>query len=205
MPEFQSFPKIPRLKNSLMRITEKIDGTNAQILIPEQPAQPVQAGSRNRWIYPNTEENRQQDNYGFAAWVKDNETMLRRLGPGRHFGEWWGAGVGPRSYGMASKVFSLFNVSRYRKSGLPEGVPVQLVPVLYEGPVDYRVIDDIRAKLVAEGSVAAPGFMNPEGMVIQIGDFMYKDIIEKLGPSPEELPKGKGTNLVWRENDLVFV
>lgn len=31
--EFVKFPKIPRLHNSFMRITEKIDGTNAQILI----------------------------------------------------------------------------------------------------------------------------------------------------------------------------
>jgi hypothetical protein len=40
MGDFEPFPKIPRLKNSLMRITEKIDGTNAQILIPEDPEQP---------------------------------------------------------------------------------------------------------------------------------------------------------------------
>jgi hypothetical protein len=182
MPEFESFPKIPRLKNSLMRITEKIDGTNAQILIPEDPGQPIQAGSRNRWIYPGKD----TDNYGFAGWVAENETMLRRLGPGRHFGEWWGAGIGPRRYAMAGKVFSLFNVARYSKSGLPDGVPVSLVPVLYEGPVDYRMVDECRERLVARGSVAAPGFMNPEGLVIQIANFTYKDIIEKLGPSPEE-------------------
>ena len=39
--EFVKFPKIPRLKNSLMRITEKIDGTNAQIIIPEDSGQPI--------------------------------------------------------------------------------------------------------------------------------------------------------------------
>lgn len=170
-----------------MRITEKIDGTNAQILIPEDPGQPIQAGSRNRWIYPNTEENKQQDNYGFAGWVKDNETMLRRLGPGRHYGEWWGAGIG-RKYDMETKVFSLFNVGRYAKNGLPEGVPVQLVPVLYEGDCSNQdeKVDFYWRCLLAEGSKAAPGFMNPEGMVIQIGDFVYKHIIEKTGPSPEE-------------------
>lgn len=188
MADFESFPKIPRLKNSLMRITEKIDGTNAQILIPGDPNAPIQAGSRNRWISPNTEGNKQLDNYGFAAWVYENEAMLRRLGPGRHFGEWWGAGIGPRRYGMDTKVFSLFNVARFAKSGLPEGLPpsVRTVPLLYEGPVDYRVVDECRQRLISEGSMAAPGFMNPEGMVIEIGPFRYKDIIEKLGPSPEE-------------------
>ena len=187
--EFEMFPKIPRLKNSLMRITEKIDGTNAQILISEDENLPVQAGSRNRWIYPNTEENKAADNFGFAAWVSDNSTMLRRLGPGRHFGEWWGAGVG-RRYDMETKVFSLFNVARYRKNGLPEGVPVSLVPVLYEGPVDYDQVAIWRESLKACGSPAAQHhgkiFLNPEGMVVQIGEFVYKDIIEKTGPSPEE-------------------
>jgi hypothetical protein len=177
--EFEKFPKIPRLKNSLMRITEKIDGTNAQILIPDNPGQPIQAGSRNRWIYPG----KTTDNYGFAQWVEENSTMLRRLGPGRHYGEWWGQGVG-RGYGMAGKTFSLFNVGRY-KNGLPEGVPVSLVPVLYEGPVDMDMAGYIRKLLVATGSKAAPGFMKPEGTVVQIGEFVYKDIIEKDGPSPE--------------------
>lgn len=183
--EFEHFPKIPRLKNSLMRITEKIDGTNAQIVIPDDPGQPIQAGSRNRWIWPNDDGDRTKDNYGFAAWVAENETMLRRLGPGRHFGEWWGQGIG-RNYGMAEKRFSLFNVGRYAKSGLPEGVPVQLVPVLYEGPVDMDMAQYVRRILVQTGSQAAPGFMNPEGTVVQIGAFTYKDIIEKTGPSPEE-------------------
>lgn len=180
--EFEKFPKIPRLKNSLMRITEKIDGTNAQIVIPDDPSQPIQAGSRNRWVTPGPA----TDNYGFAAWVEENETMLRRLGPGRHFGEWWGNGIG-RNYGMEGKVLSLFNVARYAKSGLPEGVPVQLVPVLYEGPYDLATAAYWREWLVSNGSVAKSGFMNPEGLVIQIGTFIYKDIIEKAGPSPEEV------------------
>lgn len=184
--EFEHFPKIPRLKNSFMRITEKIDGTNAQIVIPENSAEPIQAGSRNRWIWPNTPEDRQKDNYGFAAWVAENEAMLRRLGPGRHFGEWWGQGIG-RNYGMAGKVFSLFNVGRYAKSGLPEGVPVQLVPVLYEGPVSLTAPMEARMRLLEEGSHAAPDFKGlPEGTVVEIGPFRYKDIIEKQGPSPEE-------------------
>jgi hypothetical protein len=188
--EFEKFPKIPRLSNSFMRITEKIDGTNAQILIT--PDGRIQAGSRNRWIWPNTEDDKTKDNYGFASWVKENETLLRRLGPGRHFGEWWGHGIG-RNYGMAGRKFSLFNVGRFAKSGLPEGLPdigVGLVPVFYEGPVDMERTSFWREKLIAEGSVAMPGFMQPEGTVVEVGPFMYKDIIEKTGPSPEEKADG---------------
>lgn len=187
MSEFIKFPKIPRLRNSLMRITEKIDGTNAQIVVPENEGQPLQAGSRNRWIYPG----KTTDNFGFASWVEENATMLRRLGPGRHYGEWWGAGIG-RNYDMEKKVFSLFNVARYAKSGLPEGlaeIGVSLVPVMYEGPVEMAIPEYCRERLLTSGSLAKPGFMNPEGTVVQIGDFMYKDIIEKTGPSPEENTK----------------
>lgn len=111
--------------------------------------------------------------------------MLRRLGPGRHYGEWWGAGIG-RKYDMETRVFSLFNVGRYAKDGLPEGVPVSLVPVIYAGPVDMNYVTTCRESLIQYGSVVKPGFMQPEGMVIQIGEFVYKDIIEKTGPSPEE-------------------
>lgn len=67
-------------------MTEKIDGTNGQIVIT--PEGQVFAGSRNRYVEPGN------DNYGFAQWVKSNEAALRDLlGPGRHYGEWWGAGI----------------------------------------------------------------------------------------------------------------
>jgi len=123
MNEFIEFQKIPRLNRDVV-ITEKIDGTNAQILIePVEPGVEAQkrdavaviserfaiyAGSRSRWLHPG-----QQDNFGFAAWVAANaEAIAALLGPGRHFGEWWGAGV-QRKYGLTGKRFSLFNVSCY--------------------------------------------------------------------------------------------
>jgi hypothetical protein len=58
-----------------MVITEKLDGTNAQIFIADDGE--VIAGSRNRWITP------LNDNFGFARWVFENEDALRALGP-RH-------------------------------------------------------------------------------------------------------------------------
>jgi hypothetical protein len=177
---FEKFPKVPRRKHVAMVVTEKLDGTNAQINIPEDPTQPLLVGSRNRVITPGSG----TDNFGFAQWVAENEAMLRRLGPGRHYGEWWGAGIG-RRYDLAEKRFSLFDVSRFR-NGLPEGAPVSLVPVLAINSPDMAVVDAAIEKLRSEGSVAAPGFMHPEGVVVTVGAIIWKEIIEKDGPSPEE-------------------
>ena len=99
--EFKSFGKIPRLSRDIV-ITEKIDGTNGQIYIDGDT---IMAGSRNRWITP------QDDNHGFAAWVSANREQLMALGNGRHFGEWWGAGI-QDGYGQTEKFFSLFNTRR---------------------------------------------------------------------------------------------
>ena len=85
MPPFEAFTKIPRLYRDVV-VTEKIDGTNAQIYITSDGR--VLAGSRNRWLTI------ADDNYGFARWVQAHEEELRvGLGIGRHFGEWWGSGI----------------------------------------------------------------------------------------------------------------
>ena len=117
---FVGFPKLTRLSKGAI-ITEKLDGTNAQILI--MPDGLVVAGSRNRYLTVD------DDNFGFAKWVKANEEELRAgLGVGRHFGEWWGLGI-QRGYGLQEKRFS---------------------------------------------SVASPGFMNPEGVVVFAGGALFK-------------------------------
>ena len=135
-------------------ITEKIDGTNAQVFIADDGA--MKLGSRTRWITP------EDDNYGFAKWATANAEELRTLGPGRHFGEWWGQGI-QRGYGLTEKRFSLFNVSRWAES---RPACCHVVPVLYDGIWDgsepQRVIDILRFG----GSVAAPGFMRAEGVVV---------------------------------------
>jgi len=142
----------------------------------EPGAVTIFAGSRNRWITPGA------DNYGFAAWVKENADELALLGPGRHFGEWWGRGIN-RGYGQTERRFSLFNVSRWlpKLPGNPfcgvysapkEGEAlVQLdcchvVPTIWRGLFDTGEINDFIEMLRIEGSFAAPGFKNPEGIVI---------------------------------------
>lgn len=151
MTEFIKFPKIARFSRDVI-VTEKIDGTNAQVYINEDGE--VLAGSRNRWITP------ENDNYGFANWVYQNKEMLKeRLGVGRHFGEWWGQGI-QRRYNKTEKVFSLFNVDKYKDCGL------SVVPILWRGLFDKLNIEDIMMNLHNSGSVISPGFLNPEGIVI---------------------------------------
>lgn len=180
MSEFEAFPKIPRMKHVSVTITEKIDGTNAQIFVPEDPAAPVRYGSRNRWVSPGA------DNYGFATWASQHEDMLRRLGPGRHFGEWWGAGI-QRGYGLAEKRLSLFQAHRWLKHGLPEGLPdnVGVVPILWCGSIDTMDLPGIVSSLFRGGSVAVPGWDKPEGVVVEIGANKFK--VTDAGDQPKWL------------------
>lgn len=166
MNEFVGFPKIARL-NREITVCEKIDGTNAQVFIPEDGGA-ILAGSRTRWITP------EQDNYGFAAWVRDNAAELRKLGPGRFFGEWWGAGI-QRRYNQTQKIFSLFREPLV----LPGCCCV--VPVLYRGPFGTHEIYAALRGLEHYGSSAAPGFMRPEGIVVYhtAANISFKVTLEK--------------------------
>ena len=156
MSDFEGFPKIARLARECT-ITEKIDGTNACIYFPDDGSG-VLIGSRTRWITP------ADDNYGFARWVHDHLTELETLGPGRHFGEWWGAGI-QRRYGLLEKRFSLFNTFRWTD---PATRPAccDVVPILYQGVFTTDVVETQLERLRAFGSVAAPGFLQAEGVKV---------------------------------------
>lgn len=174
MIEFKSFQKIARLSRDIV-ITEKLDGTNAQICITEDGDFLI--GSRNRWITPI------DDNYGFARWAVEREDELRELGPGRHYGEWYGSKI-QRGYGLKEKAFALFNTHRWSENR-PECCEV--VPVLYEGIFSQSMIDWCIGDLDNRGSKAAPGFMNPEGIVIfhKAANLLFKKTIKN-----DEKPKG---------------
>lgn len=171
-PQFIEFPKMARLSREVI-ISEKIDGTNAQILITGDGGFFV--GSRTRWITPD------DDNHGFARWAMEHREELLQLGPGRHFGEWWGQGI-QRKYGMTEKRFSLFNVIRWCRhdeepqrisTGDPriekwqERAPAccHLVPVLRRGIFTTDMCESALHELRERGSLAAPGFRKPEGIV----------------------------------------
>jgi len=197
--EFTGWPKIARLNREVI-CSEKLDGTNSQVKILEDGT--LLIGSRTRWITP------QDDHFGFAKWVMEHEQEIRTLGPGSHFGEWWGSGI-QRGYGCAQgeRHFSLFNVSRwneerfnalederiareqqklapFRRTVELAGQPAtrafeiarkpfvtpptccEVVPVLYVGPLDTRVVTNIVRDLSIDGSHAKEGFMRPEGIIV---------------------------------------
>lgn len=187
MSEFAPFPKLPRLNRGMV-ISEKIDGTNSAVVIAEaadspwenEPIAVVDTGSasyalwaqsRKRLIFPGKE----RDNFGFAGWVKDHAEELARLGPGHHFGEWWGHGI-QRGYGLDEKRFSLFNTGRWedaRRADDPEAKATaptccHVVPILDRANFSQDRIDDALERLRCDGSAAAPGFMNPEGVVVYL-------------------------------------
>ncbi len=191
---FKPFPKMARLRRECI-ITEKIDGTNASIFIEEgysntpdgitmvqakdDKLYSIHAGSRTRWITP------ADDNFGFAAWVKANSDELVELGVGHHFGEWWGSGI-QRGYGFkkGERFFSLFNASRWVDHDKPtyaiqqdnpkeepkftEHAPAccKVVPILYDGIFDTDIARLAMFDLKTGGSLAAPEYMNPEGIVV---------------------------------------
>lgn len=183
---FRPWPKIPRLSRDVI-ISEKLDGTNASVYIGD--AGEFLVGSRTRWITP------ENDNYGFAAFAYANKEELLKLGPGHHFGEYWGSHI-QRGYGLPKneRRFSLFNTSRWRPNPHGSGVNdidgfqcacVSVVPILFRGPFCTDKINSTLYGLAARGSVAAPGFLDPEGVIIYHvagGAFFKKTIKDDAAP-----------------------
>lgn len=178
MTEFRAFSKIPRLNRDMV-ITEKIDGTNGAIVITPSNLDvfdqdycsrvrtneglfDVYAQSRSRFV------NVENDNHGFAQWVCNRSVLLvDTLGEGTHFGEFWGSGI-QRGYGLTKgeKRFSLFNTSRWNEENTASVPGLSAVPVLYEGPFNSDTANLLVTDLKAKGSVASPGFMRPEGVIV---------------------------------------
>lgn len=244
--DFVGFPKVPRLSRQVV-VTEKIDGTNASVFIqkltqtedgssalvlpedqatmvatcyaPDGSAYGIWAGSRTRWVTPKS------DNYGFAAWVEDHHLELAGLGPGHHFGEWWGKDI-QRNYGLNERRFSLFNVSRWLdgwvKAQPKEGqsyAPAccSVVPVLAELPFfDSIAIDFVLDGLNAMGSVAAPGFKEAEGIMVyhSAANMLFKKTIrgdvegkhaEAHPPKPPKPPRVKNPAAGGRRKEQVEI
>lgn len=180
-PEFRGFSKIPRLRHRPVVVTEKIDGTNGIVHVTDDGR--IFAGSRNRWL------TLEKDNMGFAQWVNDHaDELVAGLGPGTHFGEWWGAGI-QRRYGLDHKRFSLFNVGRWNVENKPaccEVVPTLVTDTRLEFAVE-TALDNLRLM----GSSAAPGFMDPEGIVVfhSASGQLFKVTLQN-----DEVPKGKAVS-----------
>ncbi|MEZ2409809.1 RNA ligase family protein [Bosea sp. RCC_152_1] len=177
MSIFSAYPKTPRISKAFWCIiTEKLDGTNAQIII--ENGQIVGVGSRSRLITPG----KLTDNYGFAGWVEQNASELVKLGDGRHFGEWYGNGI-QRGYGLDHKRFALFDAMRWSGRNVPpEEFPncVEVVPVIYRGEYSPAKVTEAMELLRYGGSYAAEGFMNPEGIIVEMNGQRAKHTFEHV-------------------------
>lgn len=172
MNEFKSFNKILHISKLEMSITQKIHGTNAQVYIykDEKEKLQIQAGSRSRWLTI------EDDNHGFANFIENNkDEFIEKLGEGRHYGEWCGTGINAGE-GLKEKKLCLFNWHRWIGKSLPTRTTV--VPILYNGHLSLDAIVDTMDKLKLNGSFLVPGYMKPEGIVIEIDGNFYKNVFD---------------------------
>lgn len=153
--EFKEWPKIPRGQNETITITEKIDGTNACVVISDD-GEFLGCQSRNRIINPDS------DNQGFAKWAYDNAEELVKLGPGYHYGEWAGPGIQSNPHKLDRKKFFLFNTARWTNN--PERPSCcDVVPILHEGEYRHDVPDLVLGLLKNEAERLN---YEPEGIVV---------------------------------------
>lgn len=134
MGQFKGWGSTPRWHKGLT-ITEKINGTNAAIVIYNGQ---VKAQSRKRMITPD------DDNFGFAKWVYDNAGALTdTLGYGYHYGEWFGPGIQKNPLGVESKRFALFHATKYTEDNgyeLNKVDGLETVPLLFHGQADLFTV-----------------------------------------------------------------
>ena len=177
--EFKAWEKIPRDSPFKVTITEKIDGTNSCIVIKDGEIVGVQ--SRKRFIFP------EDDNYGFATWVRDNHDELLSLGDGYHYGEWAGEGIQKNHHMLTGKQFFLFNTFRWNPLNPNRPDCCKVVPILFEGELSDKSIDDIMIELLATSKDAG---WTAEGIVV------YYHAFRKYTKHTYKYSEGK-----WREGD----
>lgn len=187
--EFKPWPKIYR-ENSNIIISEKIDGSTGCIIINDwydtvsnkDRLEVVGVQSRKRLITP------LDDNYGFAAWVYDNQNELLKLGPGYHYGEWAGPGINKNRHKLNEKRFFMFNTLRWGDHNPNTPDVCDVVPVLYEGEGEPGIIQDVMNDLLL---VRSQQGINPEGVVV------FNKSTQLMTKYTYEAPKGK-----WREYNI---
>lgn len=145
--EFKGWPKITRDNPFLVTITEKIDGTNACIIIKEGKVVGVQ--SRKRIITPDS------DNYGFATWVENHKDELAGLGDGYHYGEWAGPGIQKNPLKLEEKTLFLFNTYQNENTSKPDYVKV--VPVWFHGEMTNNTVPCLLRELERDDTVTHEG------------------------------------------------
>lgn len=195
--EFKAWPSIPRMSKERAIVTEKLDGSNSAVRIRpwnifEDSANAVNTVEVDGTLYNLWAQSRKRflgitkdtDNFGFGGWVFDNsEKLVKILGPGDHYGEWWGSGI-QRGYGLSEKRFSLFNAPRWMELIKPTEATTEIpnlytVPLLYSGQFYDLNVGELRQDLINNGSKVVPGFKS-EGMVVYLREVnaSYKVLLE---------------------------
>lgn len=207
---YPEFKKIPRLFRECV-ITEKIDGTNGLIYIgPEvldaaplflaEDGMRLYAGSKSRWLDTSSH----GDNYGFAKWAEDNAEELIKLGPGHHYGEWYGRGI-QSGYGLPNRRFALFNSYRWSDPAV-RPVICDVVPTLYRGVFSSAEVNNVVEFLCKHGSVAVPQ-QKAEGVIVflEAAKQYFKvtcedDAEPKSTPKKERAPRPQNTSGRRKQN-----
>lgn len=196
---FAPYPKTGRLSKAECTITEKIDGTNAQVTI--EGGVIVGVGSRKRAIDVDVPALRDEngrtvrddegkpvqpkqvrDNFGFAQFVRDNaQGLVEFLCDGTHYGEWAGPGIQKNPLGLDERFFFLFNVQRHpaeKFAALGHLVPnLRPVPILYRGDFGLGTARSVLLGLMEDGTAvpeAAYSNQGPEGIVISAFGTKFK-------------------------------
>lgn len=192
LPEFAPFPKISRLFRPFV-VTEKIDGTNASVHVLEDGR--VLAASRTRWITPEAdnhgfarwvEEHEEELRVGLGVGSHYGEWwgsgIQRRYGlKEKRFSlfntaRWGDDAVRPACCHVVPVLYDTVALQVSLDSGEIAAAAPSAFPGLPEiDPSGTHVLvhnmagiglEGALRRLRTQGSVAAPGFMRPEGVVI---------------------------------------
>lgn len=166
---FKGWGSTPRFHKGLT-ITEKLDGTNACIVIYNGQ---VKAQSRKRMITP------EDDNYGFARWVYENAGALTdTLGYGYHYGEWFGEGIQKNPLGIEGKRFALFHATKYTEANgydLTRVSGLETVPLLFHGQADAFTIPGVLQDLETYGTkVVGAKTQSMKSEIPGFGDLVFQ-------------------------------
>lgn len=177
MVEFKKWESITRENPFVVTITEKIDGTNACIVIQDGKVVGVQ--SRKRFITPD------EDNYGFAGWVEDNTEDLLSLEDGYHYGEWAGLGIQKNPHKLDKKHLFLFNTFRWNDNNPNRPECCDVVPILFAGEMDADRVPTLLEMLEDNGSQVLDREGEAEGVVV------YYHAMRKYTKHTIKSPNGK--------------
>ncbi len=184
---FPQYTKIKRIQYNpdiwvegmLVRITEKLHGTNARFgLVPDDAGGMIKmCGSHHRILKQYDNQNR--PNKYWAAFTPNVEAMLLELSQGNKpvvaYGEIFGPGIQDLDYGLTAPALRIFDIAvegQYlnwldvKTACLKH--QVELVPLLYDGPFRWGILEGMTHgdTVVSHPSLVKSTFRGREGVVV---------------------------------------